>query len=207
MQLIKITTVPISIELKTSHAQLKNASGEQSLGIPKLSMSHDKGGYKITSDLIKVNIDTYQSMKSAGIMSPLDKTYEMKEKGIRIAYQATARFVDEGNALADTPSSQNPIPEIAKNYLNRDMETMLSFIPSQKPNISWKDGTLNIQYDMDEYDIDWESANPSFEFIPPTIELTVLERPSVVIEYIGGPIYVPPSADPNYQPPAFDMQA
>lgn len=207
MQLIKITTVPISIELKSSPAQLKNTSGEQSLGVPKLSMSREKGGFKITSEPIKVNIDTYESMKSAGIMSPLDRTFEAKQKGIQIAYEATARYVADGNALADTPQSQNPIPEIAKNYFNRNIETMLSFIPSQKPNITWKDGTLNIQYEMDEYDIDWESARPSFEFVPPTIELTVLERPAVIIEYIGGPIYVPPSADPNYQPPAFDMQA
>ncbi len=204
--MITITTVPISIELKTSHAQLKNNSGKQSMGVPKLSMKYNKGGYKIESEPIKVNIDSYESMKSAGIMSPLDTTFDAKDKGIRIAYQAAARYADEGDTLANIHPSANPIPALAKNYFNRDIETMLSFIPSQKPNITWDKGMLNIQYDMDEYDIDWEKARPSFEFIPPTIELTVLERPSVVIEYIGGPIYVPPSADPNYEPTVFDMQ-
>ena len=32
------------------------------------------------------------------------------------------------------------------------------------------------------------------------IELTVTQRPEVIIKYIGGPIYVPPSSDPNYEP-------
>lgn len=207
MQLIKITTVPISIELKTSHAQLKNTSDGQLMRGPKLSLSREKGGLRITSEPIKVNIDTYETMKSAGIMSPADKTLEYKEKGINIAYQATARYAAEGDQLANTPSAANPIPQLAKSYMNRDIETMLSFIPSQAPNITWRDGTLNIEYDMDQLDIDWESSKPRFEFIPPTIELTVLERPAVVIEYVGGPIYVPPSADPNYTPPAFDAQA
>ncbi|MFA9380359.1 MAG: DUF6470 family protein [Acetanaerobacterium sp.] len=207
MQLIKITTVPISIELKTSNARLKNTAGVQSLGVPKLTMTQNQGAFRISSDPIKINIDTYETMKSAGIVSPMDSNLDAKQKAINIAFQATARYVDEGNALADTPPSQNPIAELAKNYYNRDIETMLSFIPSQKPNISWQDGTLNIQYDVGELDIDWDDARPSFEFVPPTIELTVLERPTVVIEYIGGPIYVPPSADPNYQSPAFDTQA
>ena len=39
------------------------------------------------------------------------------------------------------------------------------------------------------------------EFIPGNVELIVRDRPRVEIEYIGGPIYVPPSANPNYEPP------
>jgi hypothetical protein len=44
-------------------------------------------------------------------------------------------------------------------------------------------------------------------FLPPDLELVVTQRPQVVIKYIGGPIYVPPSADPNYSPPlGFEQQ-
>ena len=32
------------------------------------------------------------------------------------------------------------------------------------------------------------------------VEFTVTQRPDVVIKYVGGPIYVPPSSDPNYEP-------
>ena len=39
-----------------------------------------------------------------------------------------------------------------------------------------------------------------FEFIPGDIEISVKQQPDVLIKYVGGPLYVPPSADPNYQP-------
>ena len=32
------------------------------------------------------------------------------------------------------------------------------------------------------------------------LELLSTQRPDVVIKYVGGPIYVPPSSDPNYEP-------
>ena len=41
---------------------------------------------------------------------------------------------------------------------------------------------------------------PQFEFTPGDIELTVKQQPDVLIKYVGGPIYVPPSSDPNYTP-------
>ena len=41
-------------------------------------------------------------------------------------------------------------------------------------------------------------ANGNYEFIPGDIEMSITQQPDVLIEYVGGPIYVPPSADPNY---------
>lgn len=197
MQLINITTVPISIELKSSGAQLQRVSGSS---IPELNISREKGGLKISSDPIRLKLDTYESKKSMGQLPPKDIVPQAAEKGLKIAYQATVRYVNEGNQLSDTTADQNPIPNIAKQYFNRDIETMLSFIPSVGPDISWDGGTINIQYTTDELNIDWQSQRPQFEFVPPTIELSLKERPQVIIEYLGGPIYVPASSDPNYTP-------
>ncbi len=47
--------------------------------------------------------------------------------------------------------------------------------------------------------------NASFEFVPADIEISVAQMPDVIIKYVGGPLYVPPSADPDYQP--VDVQA
>jgi len=47
---------------------------------------------------------------------------------------------------------------------------------------------------------DWRIGNGDFNFIPGDIEISVAQQPDVLIKYIGGPIYVPPSADPDYQP-------
>ena len=39
-----------------------------------------------------------------------------------------------------------------------------------------------------------------FTFVPGDIEFTMTQRPDVIIKYVGGPLYVPPSADPDYEP-------
>ena len=76
----------------------------------------------------------------------------------------------------------------------------IDFLPDPGAEITWDPGEMNIRYEMDKLAIDWKMNEGSFEFTPGDIEFTVTQRPDVVIKYIGGPIYVPPSADPNYEP-------
>ena len=76
----------------------------------------------------------------------------------------------------------------------------LDFLPDPGAEITWDAGEMNIRYEMDKLNIDWRMNEGSFEFIPGDIEFTVTQRPDVVIKYLGGPIYVPPSSDPNYEP-------
>ena len=64
----------------------------------------------------------------------------------------------------------------------------------------WEDGQMEIRYEMDKMNFDWKIDRGSFEFTPGDIELIVEQRPSVTFKYMGGPIYVPRSADPNYEP-------
>ena len=51
---------------------------------------------------------------------------------------------------------------------------------------------------MDKLNFDLKVLNGNYEFIPGNIEMSITQHPDVLIEYVGGPIYVPPSADPNY---------
>ena len=76
----------------------------------------------------------------------------------------------------------------------------IDFLPKVGPEITWDPGEMNIRYEMDKLNFDWKLNQASFEFTPGDIEFTVTQRPEVVIKYIGGPIYVPPSSDPNYEP-------
>ena len=58
---------------------------------------------------------------------------------------------------------------------------------------------------MDKMNFDWRILKGDFEFIPGDIEFNITQYPDVMIEYIGGPIYVPPSADP--ESPNIDVKA
>ena len=77
-------------------------------------------------------------------------------------------------------------------------EFTLGFTPSARPEISWSEPNISIQYEMDKLNFEFKLANGNFEFIPGSIEINIKQYPDVVIEYIGKPIYVPPSADPDY---------
>ena len=79
-------------------------------------------------------------------------------------------------------------------------EFQLGFIPSAPVDISYEAADLTINYEMDKLNFDLKVANGNFEFIPGNIEMSITQHPDVLIEYVGGPIYVPPSADPNYEP-------
>ena len=75
-----------------------------------------------------------------------------------------------------------------------------SFSRRWAPDISWTGGEMSIRYEMDKLNFDWRMNQMQFTFVPGDIEFKVTQQPDVVIKYIGGPLYVPPSADPNYEP-------
>ncbi len=194
--LIEITTVPIQIEMKTTSAKLEYARGTA-----EMEITREKNGLQIKSRPIKVNIDTYEARNS---VTPTIARYleQGAQKGQQAAYEATATYARQGQLLLETKVGEELITQFAEEAMMKDVKTNvgLEFLPKTGPEITWDPGEMNIRYEMDKMAIDWKLNEGSFEFTPGDIEFTIAQRPDVVIKYIGGPIYVPPSADPNYEP-------
>ncbi|MEG2081930.1 MAG: DUF6470 family protein [Oscillospiraceae bacterium] len=194
-QLLRIESVPISIEMRSKSAQIQMKP--QSVG---LEFSRDRRGLTIRSQPIKLNVDTFDASTSV-FPTPAQSIKEYAEEGQMAAYEATARLMDEGKMLLDIHLNQNTIGEIASQRFNTGMKDFnIKFIPSTGANINWEPGDLSIQYEMDRLNFDWKVNNQEFEFIPGNIEVSIKEYNKVVFEYVGDPIYVPPSANPNYVP-------
>ncbi|MDE7221111.1 MAG: hypothetical protein K2O45_16075 [Oscillospiraceae bacterium] len=193
--LIEITTVPIQIEMKTTNAKLEYARGTA-----EMEISTDKGGLQIKSRPIRVNIDTFEARNS--ITPTLARSIEQAaQKGHQAAYTATAATAREGKLMMETKLGEEVITKLAKDaYKENIRDVGLDFLPSVGPEITWDVGEMNIRYEMDKLNFDWKIGGGSFEFTPGDIEFTVTQRPEVLIKYVGGPIYVPPSSDPNYEP-------
>ena len=193
--LIEITSVPIQIEMKTTNAKLEYARGTA-----EMEISRDKGGLQIKSRPIKVNIDTFEARNS--VTPTLARSLEQSaQKGQQAAYTATATFAQQGNLMMRTKLGEEVITQFSKESLMEGVQDIgMTFLPSVGPEITWDVGEMNIRYEMDKLNFDWKIGGGSFEFTPGDIEFTVTQRPEVIIKYIGGPIYVPPSADPNYEP-------
>ena len=193
--LIEITTVPIQIEMKTTNAKLEYARGTV-----EMEISRDKGGLNIKSRPIRVNIDTFEARNS--ITPTLARSLEQgAQKGQQAAYQATATYAQQGKLMMETKLGEEVITKFSRESLMKNVKDVgLTFLPSTGPEITWDVGEMNIRYEMDKLNFDWKFGEGDFKFTPGDIELTVTQRPEVIIKYIGGPIYVPPSSDPNYEP-------
>ena len=199
--LIEITTVPIQIEMKTTNAKLEYARGTAEMEIHR-----DNGSLQIKSRPIKVNIDTFEARNS---LSPTLARYleQSAQKGKQAAYQATATYARQGQLLLETQVGQELVTQFAEDAMMKDVKTNvgIDFLPKPGPEITWDPGEMNIRYEMDKLNFDWRVSQAKFEFTPGDIEISVKQKPEVIIKYIGGPLYVPPSADPDYEP--VDVQA
>lgn len=193
--LLEIRTIPMSMEFKINKAHYEIINSNASVEITR-----DKGGLEMHAKPIKLNIDTVESRYSAGIKSVFRSVEDFAKKGVKAAYEATASYAREGDMMLDIRIMGNPIPEIAIQKFNSEVSFNLGFTPSVGPEITWDPQEISIKYEMDKLNFDWKINRPQINFIPGSIEFKINEYPRVEINYIGTPIFVPPSADPNYKP-------
>ena len=194
--LIEIKTVPIEIEMKTTPAQLKYTSASA-----EVEISRNKGGLSIKSRPIRVKLDTFEARNSI-TPTAMRSIQQSAQRGQQAAYEATATYARNGKIFMNAKIGEEKITQLAQESQMRDYKANVNiqFLPSVGPEISWDVGEMNIRYQMDKLNFDWKLNGGNFEFVPGDIEFSVTQMLDVIIKYVGGPIYVPPSSDPNYEP-------
>ncbi|MDO4711404.1 MAG: DUF6470 family protein [Peptostreptococcaceae bacterium] len=194
--LIRITNVPITIEMKSTSARIKRTSDRVDLNISRT----EGGGLRIESEPIKLRIDTFEARNSV-VPTTRRSIEQAAQRGMKAAYEATAKLGREGQMLMDAKLSGGKALDriFAMSMEEPTGDFTLSRIPTVGPEISWSEPDLTIEYDMEKLNFDWRIQKGDFEFIPGSIEFSITQRPDVVIEYIGSPIYVPKSADPHFE--------
>ena len=194
--LIEITSVPIEIEMKVAHAKL-----EYTRGVADLEISRNDGGLSIRSRPIRLNIDTFEARNSV-VPTTATAVKQNSEAGKQAAYEATASYAQQGKLLLQAKIGQELVTQFAADAQTKDLQTNvgIKFIPTADAELNWDSAEMNIRFEMDKLNFDWRMNQTQFEFTPGDIEISVTQRPEVLIKYVGGPLYVPPSADPNYEP-------
>ena len=201
--LLKIQNIPINIQYTT-----KRASLQQSATPPTVNVTRNRGRANIQTTPAKVNLDSHEARASMGLKSPARSIREFGEAGVQAAKEATRTYADDGNRMLDSHGRGNPIADIAASKVMSTTETVMAFIPSVPVEMTPIEGSISFDYSMDQLTFDWSIQNrPQLEYVPGEVEFTVTQYPQVVIEYVGSPIYVPPSANPDYIPPAMDATA
>ena len=194
-QLLKITTVPVQYELKINNARL-----EYSRSNAQVEISRSDGEFTIKSRPVKLNLDTYEARNSVTPTLRLSIS-NAAQKGQEMAYSASATFAREGQLMLKAKIGDDVLNEIFRQRSQLPTgDFQLGFIPNAPVDIQYQAPDLTIRYEMDKLNFDLKMEQGNFKFIPGDIQLSITQQPDVLIEYIGGPLYVPPSADPNYEP-------
>jgi len=193
--LLEIRNIPISIEYKTSKAHYEIVNT-----LASVEITHSKSGLEMQMKPIRLNFDTIEASNSIGITSVIKSVGDFSKKGLKATYDATASYAEEGNMMLNISVMGRPITEIALNKFNSDVSFNLGLNQTVGNEISWEPTELKIKYELDKFNLDWKINRPEFKFIPGNIEFIIKEYPRLEINYVGKPIYVPPSGDPDYKP-------
>jgi len=193
--LIEIKTVPIEIQMKTKHATL-----EYTRGTAEMEVSRSDGGLDIKSRPIRLRLDSFEARNSV-VPTTARSIEQSAQAGRQAAYEATATYAQHGQLFLNAKLGEDVIAQIAAESVNKNVKDIgLQFLPDAPLEINWDEGDMQIRYEMDQMNFDWKISKGEFKFTPGDIEISIAQKPDVIIKYIGGPIYVPPSADPNYEP-------
>ena len=191
--LIEIKSVPIELQFKTTNASLEYTRGTAEMEISR----SEQGGVNVRSRPIQVKLDTFE--QRGGKFAAANAISAPVSQPTQAQYQATSAYADQGQIQLSARIGQS-IPQAAapaqtgSGYVAPDLQ------PSTGVNVQWEDGAMQIRYAMDKLQFDWKIDKGEFKFTPGDIEISIAQKPSLTIKYTGGPIYVPRSSDPNYQP-------
>jgi hypothetical protein len=200
--LISIETIPISIEYTSTKAQRTRQTQSQSA---KLSVSQDRDRVAIQGNPIQIQLQDRFEQSVQSYMA-YTATAEYSGNGIlrmNVQLQDAGSTSEAGITGETGAADSNPYRFQA---VGGDIDRMVDAVdrtpaPSRSvmPFISMK-----IDFDLAQLssapDLQ-RAAGMDTSFIPPDLEIEIVEYPKVIIKYIGGPIYFPRSADPNYEPP------
>lgn len=182
--LIKIETVPISIEYVEKpqrHASIETA---------KLHLSKDSNNISIKSNPIRI---------------PAMDNFESGSTDSGNSYTAVAGFMDQGFLKLNVAMIKSGGSD-AFQRVGRGIENIIDILPKDSPpEQAYK--RLQISFNMKSINSELQNRgegsleNFDTSFMPPDLEMKVVQQPKVIIKYVGGPIYIPKSSDPDYVPP------
>ncbi len=194
MQLLKITNIPIEYNISTEPGRLELKQSQN----PRQRMSHDPSQMNIKSQNIQVRLDTTELRASLNQRNPSDFAEYYANRGRQNSYQFIGDNVQMGNQMSQIQDGVT-ISQIMRQKMLESPDIYTTFLPSAPTDISWQPQELNLDYDPGSLKFDWEIMRNQMDYIPGKFNFSITQYPEVKVEYLGTPVYVPPSADPNYE--------
>lgn len=192
-QLLSIQSIPIRYELSVTPARIEyNAQKSQ------VMENRVRGGLHISNKPAKLALNTLEARKSM-YPTPFGAVKMAAQKGMQTAQDSAAQCAQEGRQLLEAKPGDDVLGQIiAQRSAPATGDFQLDFIPAVGPDIQYVEPTFEMQYQADKLQFDTRVSNGNVQYVPGDISMNVTQWPDVVIEYMGKPIYVPPSASERF---------
>lgn len=199
MQLLQINVTPVKYELQIEHAKLEL---DQEFH-PQSNTTTTPSKIQVKSTPTMVQLDTYEARHSIGFAKVGDLISQASDKGKAALTNYIKNTIETGTAIGKIEDGVT-INQIFRQKLLESPGTYTAFLPSHGADISWQPGSLDINFTKGSLRNDWQTSKASMNYIPGDVSMQIIQYGNVQIEYIGGPLYVPPSAAPDYQKSSVD---
>lgn len=194
MQLLQITVTPMKCELQIENARLEH----QSDFTPSASIQTTPAQLNIETKPAEQRLDSYQLRHSIGFAKVGDRIQQAAEKGQNSLSLYIRGTVEEGSEMAKIEDGVT-IGELVHQKMLEQPTTITAFLPSGSLSIMWDPPKIETQYQEGSMDIQWDINQNVLSFVPGSVKLHITQYASVEVEYMGSPLYVPPSASPDYE--------
>lgn len=193
MQLIRITSIPMKCEFEVEPARLQVQRAQN----PRQQVTVTPSRLALSSNDIQVRLDTTDLRASLNQRNSADFATYTADLGRQAASMAIDDAVQEGSEMQRIEDGVS-IAQIIQQKMMDQPDSAMVFLPTAGPDISWEPGNLSTDYQPASVETDWQIMKNQMEYIPGKFHMKILQYPDVKVEYLGGPNYVPPSADPEY---------
>ena len=209
-QLLEIENIPIKLEVKVTHPRWKRSDDFETQSVSayngraRADFSVKRAANTPVTNAVQAGQADFRRSSQAQ-SDVYDNRPQQVSFALARAYNSAAAGMLNNKSTDGTPETE---------FVQAGLQnTMLStaannFVPQQvKPMIR---GESHISHPVQSYESDRASfdarqglVRADYEFIPGNIEYTVAQRNEVRFTYVGTPIYVPKSADPDYEEPTY----
>lgn len=196
MQLLEITVTPMKYELEIEHSRLEMKQDFT----PRADVQTTPGKFDIQTEPAKLHLDTYEARKSLGLLKIEDIVRAAADKGNTSIKQYTQNTAAMGVQMAKIEDGVT-IGEIIRQKMLEQPSSYTTFLPSGGVEISCDPSQIKMDYQEGSVNYDWQIKSNSMSYVPGNVRMRILQYASVNIKYLGSPMYIPPSSDPNYEEP------
>lgn len=175
-QLLKITTTPIKVNVQVERSKYVERKQEDL----SVSKANTKGCHR-------ERVDAFQITQSTKNTSNINiKRNHAQVDGIGLVDQMGLK------------ESMNCVNDLVLERLHSEVLNHVVYM-SNSNSAKVEPNTLKLEFQPLQIDFDFSHLKQKMEFQPGNLKFIVETYPEVHIEYVGDPIYVPKSSDPNYE--------